>query len=244
MSPKDLSRRNFFVGMIKATFASTLAPLFALVPEAKAVLANGGPIGRVPKDTRIDRLTRAATEDAVAVALSATISKQLFAKLIANYAVDTSNSIAFNATWVDKLRGPTVVPVAVLPFKDGQGGEAYLFYSPMDGGTQSVLVELKANRKSLTEAEVYQISNGTIAINRVALTRHGNPETMTHLCNQDCMIQCLQLYGCSGLGLTLCIVAILACPFSIISCLGAWACTLYCGGAFSICWTNFCCAEH
>ncbi len=241
MSNKPISRRNFLSGMFKTVTAGMLASILRFVPEAQGVLAAEG---RLPKDTRVDRLTGVAAADAIAAALNARISKRLLSKLNANFAADTSNGMAVSASWSNTSGESYVMPVVVLPFKDGKGGEAYLFYSPIDEGAQSIMVDLKANRKALIEAKIYQVINGAITVNPVSSTAKGSPQPATHLCNQDCMIQCLQLYGCSGLSLTLCIAAIIACPFSIISCIGAWACTLYCGGAFSICWSNFCCANH
>lgn len=106
----------------------------------------------------------------------------------------------------------------------------------------------------ISNIDVLQIENGEITTDRVissgqvVLGKINSPSM--DQCGSvgstvECMTNCLgNVFGCgTGWQVVTCIVSMFTCVFAPPACLLLLACTLYCGAAFEICWTEYCCYD-
>lgn len=236
-----LGRRRFLKLAGGAALAAVLA---SLRPDYKA-FADGGPdeISALLKDAKIQELKGEEAERLIQQALHADQSLQLRAAL-PGFSPESEGirAVAFSGP---KHAGR----VAAIPLKDKNSAEAFLFFSHIDCKSESGMITLARDGQVITGGTVYRVKGGTVAANMVdlGLGRNGKEATpssasaTSDTCNADCLIPCIEAFGCSGLALSTCIAGLLICPWFPASCIAFAVCAFYCGGAWSYCWTNICC---
>lgn len=241
MNKNTMSRRGFLKGMVKTTAAAVLANVIKFVPEAQGVMAKGGARANAflqkPEDLVLKAIEGQEAAQVVSQILEDKDVRTLRRALSSFEPVMTEARVA-SAVWSNGAQQAIIVGV---PFTNDHGAEAALLHVITNGVPETVMVEF-LDKTDKTKAKIYTISGeqvNAVDASPRKLTLE-NATTTSAACTTDCLIQCLSLWGCSGLALTLCTVFILTCPFFIGSCVAAWTCTLYCGGAFSYCWC-WCC---
>lgn len=249
MIKKNITRRGFLKGFFHAAGFAVFAKISPLVPEASAFFTSrrNNPL---PENTQVDELTGEDAQELIDRALNDNDSARLQAHL-ATFAIQLSDARALTASWVDERGRQHNGQVATIPLENDEGDTACLFYSEIDGQIQSILTVIVTNGREIEGADIYHIAGGRIQTTRRRMNSSEGTQvtkssmvqpTMNHVpCTQDCLLSCLQQFGCTGFAFTLCAAAILSCPFFLATCIAAFACTLYCGGAFSICWDDICC---
>jgi hypothetical protein len=241
MKRKGVSRREFLSMVSGLGIATAIGKLLKFFPEVDSALAQGGtpinPLLQAPKDLVLKPIQGQAASQVISQALKSKDVRALREKLPA-FQPALGESKVTSAVWSKGTQKATVV---AIPFTNPQKAEAVLQYITVNGVTQSIMVEF-TDPSNLTKARMYSVANQQV--NFVDSTSNVQPGGLSTAsgsnCNKNKMIACLQAWGCSGLALTLCIAAFISCPFFIGSCIAAWACTLYCGGAFSKCWCWLC----
>ncbi len=249
MTNKDVSRRGFLKGMFHAAGFAVFAKMSPLVPEASAFFTSrrNNPL---PEDTQVDELTGEEAQELIDRGLNYNESARLQAYL-ATFAIQMNEARALTASWADERGRQHSGQVVTIPLESDTGDNACLFYSEIDGQIQSVLTKIVTDGQAIEGADIYYVASGRVQTRRRRLNSGEDTEgfngsvnqpTMNHVpCTQDCLLSCLQQYGCTGFAFTVCATAILSCPFFLASCIVTFACTIYCGSAFSICWDDICC---
>ncbi len=250
-----LSRRSFLQGTLKTIGTVCIAHVTTLIPETRSVLARAHRAKNLPWSQFQDLEVTPLPEDEAQQLLHQAFNHQHTRQLLTANAQFHQQAVApttMTATWKDEDGLSHTGNVAAISYVDDSGTEAVLFFSDIEGQTGAVLTILLQRDQHTIRAEVHLVEGEHVRVEPIVLTK---PTTSSQMqtsstlpaqvppreCTQDCLIFCIQQYGCGGLGLTLCITALLTCPFFLATCFAAFACTLYCGSAFSICWTDICC---
>ena len=142
-------------------------------------------------------------------------------------------------SWANGTQNATVISV---PFSDPQNNIATLQCVTKDGAAEINMVEF-LDQKDWTKAKIHTIKNGEISTfdaNPGSTIAGASVSSLDSTCTPEILIQCLGLWGCSGLALATCAAALILCPFTIWSCVAVYVCTLYCGGAWSYCFCWAC----
>lgn len=247
---KRISRRGFLKGIFHGAGFAIFAKISPLVPEASAFFSSSRQNNPLPENAEVNELTGAEAQELIDRALNYNDSNRL-RRHLADFTAQADDARALTASWEDERGRQHEGQVATIPLENGDVANACLFYSEIDGQTQSILTVIVTDGQAIEGADIYYIANGRIRTRRRRLHSNESAQafksnkaqpTMNHVpCTQDCLLSCLQQFGCTGFAFTLCAAAILSCPFFIATCIAAYACTLYCGGAFSICWDDICC---
>ena len=240
MNKRQISRRGFLDRIAKITSAAVLAKFLKFIPEASTVFANtgGSKNGYPPKDANIQQLSGDEAQKIIEYSINNKTSQQL-QNFLSDFSPQLDNAFVISVSWTDEETKENLEgPAAAITLKNGSDVEAYLYFSSINGDDQFALVKPLINNQKFEAVDVYTVQDNAIGTQRVDVS-----QTRSDLCTVDCMVQCLQLYGCSGYAITVCMASIIACVAAPPACIVAYACTLYCGGAFSICFTDFCCAD-
>jgi hypothetical protein len=227
----DLGRRRF----LKLLGGSALATVLAsLLPSNKAFADGGGDkISDLLKNSKIEELKGEEAQQLIEQALRADESLQLRAAL-PDFSPQSDGSRALSVS------GPTYTGrVVAIPFKSKNNAEAFLFFSATNSKTESAMIALTTDGKIITGGDVYRVQGGVVTANQATIGSGASTAGVTGNC-YNCMVSCLQAYGCSGYALAACMASMLLCPWFPPSCVIFATCVLYCGGAWSLCWTNWC----
>lgn len=247
---KLVSRRGFTKGIIQTAGMAVLAKIFNVLPEVKIAFA-GAKRGShyLPENAKANGLTGDEARKVIKQALSYDTSRQLQASLH-DFSPQTDDAWAITVFWTDEAGKYHKGPAAAVPFKDEAGNLASLFFSAIDGDAQSAIAVLTRDGEHIAGVDVYQVKNGAVEVDRVDasqvdLTRvdvghragkHAVRPLRSSGCTWDRMYDCLRMFGCSGLAAALCAASFFACVIAPPACVAAFACALYCGGAFALCW--------
>lgn len=237
MGRQRLSRRDFLNIMSQLGIVTVFGKLARFFPEFGWVkgVTQAKTLLNIPKDLVLEPIRKQKASRLISEALENEDARML-QRALPSFKPIIGEARVTSAVW---SKGDQQAIVVGIPFRSAQGTEAALTYINTKGMPQSVMVEF-TDQTDLSKGKIYYIDGDQVTV------VDANPEGIFSKtssgasCTTSCLIQCLPLWGCSGLALTLCIAAILSCPFFIGSCVAAWACTLYCGGAFSYCWC-WCC---
>lgn len=236
--PEPLSRRSLLSRGAALGFGSVLGGLISLFPESNVALASSGRklpgFINAPADlvlSIVDGPRRATT---IQAALRHADVKALLAA-VPHLAVVPSDARVTDATWA---RGTEEAVLVAVPLVGDGPAQGALFYGLQGGKPSTWIVELP-------DATDVRVANAYVMEGGVVQTKHANSNTVTstaNACTVDCLLNAVQRYGCSGLSYTLCAVSIIGCGvfFNPLACLGAVACTFYCGYAFARA-TCYCC---
>jgi len=235
--PSLLSRRSLLSRGAALGLSTVLGGILGLFPEANQAVASGRRrlpgFLNTPDDLVLGVVEGPRRNTLIQGALQDLEARQLLLAVPDLQAVLTEARVT-EATW---RRGTEEALIVAVPLSGTGAARAALFHSLSGGRTSSWLVEFP-DASDLTVAKVYSIEAGAVR----AINGNGRIVIASNTCTTDCIIRVLGLYGCSGLAGVLCAAAILGCGvlFNPLSCIGAVACTLYCGGAFAKS-TCYCC---
>lgn len=231
MNVPCLSRRSLLRSGINLGIVSVVAPLARLFPEAsiaagrEARKSTAATIANLPEDLVL-RVIEGRRADRLVAQTLADEDVQALLNVLPAYRPVTDEARVQSGMWQGRRHQAIGISI---PLVSDNGGEAAILHIVTDGVPSSVLVEFP-NPADRAIHHIYVASAGRAADTEPTITV---PAATS--CNTDCFLRCLPLYGCSGLALTLCAAALLTCPFFFPTCFMAWACTLYCGGAFAQC---------
>lgn len=142
-----------------------------------------------------------------------------------------------SAVWAEGTQQAIIV---AIHFTNHHGEGAILQQITLNGTVESITMVRIPDNLDTTKAKIYKIVNKQVDVINLGAMSSGFANATSTSCTRDLMISCLQQYGCSGWTLVACITALLTCPFTLWGCVAAYACTLYCGGAWSNCWCLLC----
>jgi len=236
MSKKRLSRREFLNFASKLGITTAIGSLLSFFPEAKMAFAkgsaDGGPIPEMPEDMVMTAIEGDKAQKWVATVLKNRETKMLRKSLSSpQYHPVADSAQVTSLAWEGGTQQATVVSIS---FNHPKGGEAVLLHIILNGVAHSAMAEY-ADPSDFSNATFYLIEGDKA----VAAVSDITPQVLS-TCTVENMVQCLGLWGCAGYGLTACITAFILCPWLPPSCVAAYVCTLWCGGAFSKCYCWAC----
>jgi len=241
MNKKSFSRRDFLRIVSGLGMGTALGKLLKFFPEvdpvfAKTELPADTPLPPLPPDLVVKPIKGKEASEIISQVMESPEGIALRGALSSFQAVPNEARVS-SAIW---SAGAQNAIIASIHFADHQGKEAVLQYVAVNGSSETVMIVIPDNLDT-TRAKIYTVAGRQVnVIDTSAALPSGASIAASSNCNQTQMINCLQAWGCSGWALTSCIVAFLSCPFTLFGCVAAFACSAYCGGAFSQCWCWLC----
>lgn len=236
------SRRKFlqiFSGLSVVPIMGNLQKFF---PETNATFLRSDAKVRAVLQIPDDLVMESLDEEKAAKIISQVLEYKdahILLKSQASFEPVTKEAHVTTMSWANGTLNATVISI---PLRDPQNNIATLQCVTKDGVAEINMVEF-LDQKDWTKAKIHTIKNGDISIfdaNPSSTIAGGPVETQASACTAQTLIQCLGLWGCSGLALATCAAALILCPFTIWSCIAVYTCTLYCGGAWSYCFCWAC----
>jgi hypothetical protein len=242
MNKKNVSRRQFLHMLSGIGVTPFIAKLSKFFPETNSSLAKRDAKVRALLELPEDLEMQAIEGDQAAAIISQVLEYGDTVKLLKSFkpykpALDGAHVTAIS--WEYGAKKATVVSI---PFTHAKTGVAVLQCVLKDEAAEIFMVKFQ-DQENLSVAKVYTVKNGEAAVfdADLATTPVGGPAVIAEgTCTAQILIQCLGLWGCSGLALTTCAAALILCPFTIWSCIAVYTCALYCGGAWSYCFCWAC----
>lgn len=242
MGNNRFSRRQFLQMASGLGIVPLVGKLQKFFPEADTAFANNDEkiraILQIPNDLEMKIIEGKQAEMMISQALAYKDAKKL-QKSLKSFAPVVDEAHVTEMSWENGMQNVTVISI---PFMNPEGDTAVLQCVIKDEVAEINMAEF-LNQDDLSKAKIHTVKNGKIAgfDADLATTSVGRQlVTESSTCTAQILIQCLGLWGCSGLALTTCATALLLCPFTIWSCIAVYTCTLYCGGAWSQCYCWAC----
>lgn len=242
MKKSNWSRRKFLQMVSGLSFVPVMGGLQKFFPEINSSYRRGDAklrsVLQIPDDLVMHAFDEEKSAKIVSRALNFSDSRTLV-KSLPSFQPVTSQAHVTDMSWANGTQKATVISI---PFKDPQNNIAVL-QCVMNDAVAEINVVQFLDKEDWTSAKIHTIKNGNVSIIDANLhsIKLGEPiETQASACTAQTLIQCLGLWGCSGLALATCAAGLILCPFTIWSCIAVYTCSLYCGGAWSYCFCWAC----
>lgn len=243
MNKKSFSRRDFVRVMSGIGVVGISEKLLKFFPEVKPVLAKGGSstgtsLPSLPDDLVVEPIKGEKASNIISSVMEKADGLALRRALPSFHPVPNEARVT-SAVWAEGTQKAIIV---AIHFTNHHGEGAILQQVTLNGTLKSITMVRIPDNLDTTKARIYKIVNKQVDVINIGATPSGvaNVTSTSTSCTRDLMISCLQQYGCSGWTLTACIASLLTCPWTLWGCVAAYACTLYCGGAWSNCWCLLC----
>jgi hypothetical protein len=233
-------RRKFLRKMSSLSLVPLLGGLQKFFPEINTVWAKSDAKMKaflnIPEDLVMKAFEAEKASQVSLETLGKKESKTLLSGLVSFEPVIKEAHVT-SLSWANGDQNALVVSI---PLMNPQKRVATLISVTKDGVSEINLVEFLEDQ-NWTKAKIHTIKEGKVSsIDASAQATLSGASAAADTCTADILIQCLGLWGCSGLALSTCAAALILCPFTIFSCVAVYTCTLYCGGAWSYCFCWAC----
>lgn len=243
MNKKVFSRRDFLRMISGLSGATVLGKLLNFFPEADPVFAKSDPstndsLPPLPSDLVVEPIEGKKASVIISEVMKSADGLALRSRLPSPFQPVLKEARVSSAVWANRTQNALLVSI---PFLNHQGEDAVLQQVTLNGATETMMVVIPEDL-DITKARIYTIGGKEIRVIDAATTTAFDAvaAAVPPTCNRTAIINCVKGSGCSGLALTMCVTSLLTCPWTVIGCIAATVCTIYCGVSFSKCWCRLC----